>query len=80
MRAIESKVWRNYITGQTASVCGAVPYHNAAECAEWQIVTRGWTIEHDDGTRGIGRVPFETREAAEAWIAAHPKFRGMSQD
>lgn len=42
-------------------------------------VVDGWTIQHPDGTVGLGRAPFATREAAQAWIDAHPHFPGMSQ-
>jgi hypothetical protein len=39
----------------------------------------GWTVAHPDGTRGLGRPPFATREAAQAWCDANPYFPGMSQ-
>ena len=28
----------------------------------------GWTIQWDNGTVGIGRVPFATKEEAELWL------------
>jgi hypothetical protein len=77
-QAIEAKVWR-HTSGRTASVCGACPWTSEAERAAWALVVVGWTIQHADGTRGIGRVPFKTREEAQAWIDAHPRFPGMSQ-
>lgn len=77
MRVVKAYVWR-HISGRTVSVGGAVPYHSAAECTEWEMIQVGWTIQHADGTRGIGRVPFTTQEDAQAWINAHPRFRGMS--
>lgn len=75
---IEAKVWR-HTSGRTASICGAVPWHTAAERASWTIETVGYTIQHPDGTRGIGRAPFKTRDEAQAWIDQNPRFSGMSQ-
>lgn len=43
-------------------------------------VNAGWTVEHPDGTYGLGRKPFATRGEAQEWCDAHPHFRGMSQD
>jgi len=41
------------------------------------LVEAGWTVAHDDGTTGIGRKPFATKEEAQAWCDANPRFRGM---
>jgi hypothetical protein len=69
-RVIESKHWRHR-TGRTASPYGSVPWTGAPGDREsdWQMESAGWTIQWDDGTVGIGRVPFETPEQAEAWLA-----------
>lgn len=57
-------------SGRTASPYGAVPWTGAPGDREsdWQVQDRGWTIRWSDGTVGIGRQPFETREQAEAWL------------
>lgn len=39
----------------------------------------GWTVQHPDGTVGLGRPAFATREEAQAWVDAHPNFPGMNQ-
>lgn len=60
--------------GRTASIYGAAPGPG------FEIETVGWTIKHPDGTIGIGRAPFTTREEAQAWVDKNPTFRGMQQD
>jgi hypothetical protein len=72
-QVIESKVWKAP-DGRTFSLySGYVPPGS-------ELVARGWTIQHPDGTVGIGRPPFATPSEAQAWIDAHPHFPGMSQD
>lgn len=44
-----------------------------------ELVTEGWTVEHPDGTQGIGRKPFDTEADAQAWCDANPHFPGMNQ-
>lgn len=66
----EAKHWKNARTGRTASIYGAVPYTSAAESADWQIVTSGYTWELDNGTVGFGRKPASTREEAEEVMRA----------
>lgn len=64
---IESKRWIAN-DGRGASVYGAVPYRSAAEKERdgWRVECVGWTLRNEDnGTVGIGRPPFETKEAAE---------------
>jgi hypothetical protein len=78
-KAIEAKRWR-HISGRTASVYGACPWTSEADEPNWRIESAGWTVQHPDGTTGIGRVPFATKEEADAWIAAHPRFPGMRHD
>lgn len=39
----------------------------------------GWTVRHPDGTVGLGRPPFKTKEVAQAWVDANPRFPGMQQ-
>ncbi len=60
--------------GRTASIFSADPGPG------FEVETIGWTIQHPDGTTGIGKPPFPTKEAAQAWVDANPHFRGMQQD
>jgi hypothetical protein len=76
---IENRFYR-HTTGRTASIYGSLPWRNEAEKAGWTLVSEGYTIEHPDGTVGLGRKPFATKEEAQAWVAAHPNFPGMRQD
>jgi hypothetical protein len=78
-RPIEAKRWR-HTSGRAASVYGACPWTSEADEPNWEIETAGWTVQHPDGTTGIGRVPFATREEAQAWCDANPRFPGMRQD
>ena len=77
-RAVIAKEWR-HVSGKTASTGGAPPWGTLAPDPDWAMANCGWTIEHPDGTRGIGRAPFATREEAQAWIEAHPRFPGWNQ-
>ena len=43
------------------------------------LITQGFTVEHPDGTTGLGRKAFDTESEAQAWCDANPRFRGMSQ-
>lgn len=61
---VESKVWKNKLTGDTASIYGSVPYTRDTDAVNWQIVTRGYTWRLDNGTVGLGRVPAKTLEEA----------------
>ena len=72
--------WKHKATGATASLYGAVPWSGAKgdEKSDWEKVEVGWTIRHPDGTIGIGQKPFHTKEEAEKWVEAHPKFTGMN--
>jgi hypothetical protein len=63
MKVIESKHYVNTLTGQTASIFGSSPAGLG-----WELKTRGWTIEHKDGTVGIGRAPFKTLKAAQDYV------------
>jgi len=77
-KVIEALVWK-HTSGRTASVGGAVPWAWRGEADQWKMEQVGFTVRHPDGTTGIGRPPFATREEAQAWVDAHPKFPGMSQ-
>jgi hypothetical protein len=77
-KVIEHMVWK-HTSGRTASVRGACPWTRESEKADWALSFAGFTIQHPDGTTGLGRPPFTTREEAQAWVDAHPKFPGMSQ-
>lgn len=78
-KVIPARVWR-HVYGRTASIRGAAPWHNHKDRCDWTTEVIGWTVQHSDGTTGLGRPPFATREEAQAWCDAHPSFRGMSQD
>jgi hypothetical protein len=76
---IEARAWR-HSSGKTASLYGAVPWLSEADRPNWTVETTGWTVKHRDGTVGLGRKPFITREEAQAWCDANPRFSGMSCD
>ncbi len=58
---IKSKKWFNKITGQTASIYGALPYWNESEKENWIIKSVGYTIrDNKNNTIGLGRKPFIT--------------------
>lgn len=61
---IDSKRWRNSVTGATASIYGAVPWINASDSPQWVIETVGYTWRLDNGTIGLGRVPAKTMHKA----------------
>lgn len=65
VRVIESKVWRNKLTGARVSPYGACPWMSVGEREQWELVSQGWSWELDNGTVGLGRVPAKTREEAE---------------
>lgn len=77
---IESRIWRHKLTGKQASPYGAAPWLSESDRSNWELQVRGWTIQHPDGTIGLGRAPFPTKAEAEAWVQAHPHFKGMQQD
>ena len=72
---IESRCWTNTMTGQTASIYGAVPYTNEADKANWTVIQRGFTFQHPDGTVGNGRQPFKTKVEAETALAKIIEYR-----
>lgn len=75
--AIESRCWKNSVTGQTAGLFGAHPSTSKEDDKNWAVVSRGWTVRNlDNGTTGIGRVPWETKEEAETWIEQYNKRCG----
>lgn len=76
---IPSRRWV-HTSGRQASPYGAVPWTSEADRENWTMETVGWTIQHPDGTIGIGRQPFTTKEEAQAWVDKNPHFRGMQQD
>ena len=72
---IESKLWRNN-QGRSASIYGALPYLSEAQriAEDWRVVITGWTVRNlTDGTIGIGRLPWDTREQANEWISTHAR-------
>jgi hypothetical protein len=64
LEVIPAKKWKNKVTGQTASLYGAVPYTTTAEAEGWEVITVGWTWRNSNGTIGLGRVPAATYEEA----------------
>lgn len=66
---IPSRRWR-HSSGATASPYGAVPWTGAPgdRKEDWRLENVGWTIAWDDGTVGIGRVPFPTQAEAQDWL------------
>lgn len=75
---IPSRRWR-HPDGRTASPYSSGPWGQTWEQAGYVLETTGWTVEHPDGTVGLGRAPFATQADAQAWCDAHPHFPGMSQ-
>lgn len=70
---VEHFVWFNASAGRTASIFGACPWFDGSGEENWEKVARGYTlrVEHKDGsvTYGLGRVPFDTFEAAAEFAA-----------
>jgi hypothetical protein len=79
-KVIEAKAWVHIPSGRKASLYGACPWRTEAEKANWRIEVFGFTVQHPDGTIGIGLVPFPDRKQAQDWVDAHPNFRGMNSD
>lgn len=75
-KVIESFSLVHKTTKLSISPYGSLPY---GEYADWEKVTRGFTIAWDDGTVGTGRVPFKTREEAQTYLDAATArgFKGM---
>ena len=58
-----------HISGRRASIYSACPWTNEADKPNWKLVERGFTIfDNHTNTSGLGRPPFETLEAAQAFI------------
>lgn len=68
---IPSVRWFHKPTGRTASVYGSCPWFDGTAEADWERQVTGFTVrDNRRNTVGIGRKPWETREEAEAWVAA----------
>lgn len=67
---IEARSWINKLTGQRASIYGAVPWRGADK-DDWSIVVTGYTWRLSNGTIGLGRKPAATREEAEEIARRH---------
>ena len=67
---IESRRWTHKDTGSTASLYGAVPWSGARgdKKEDWKLESVGWTIRWSDGTVGIGRRPFNSKQEAEEFL------------
>lgn len=74
---IESRRWKHKGTGAVASLYGAVPWTGRPgdRKEDWQLENVGWTIRWDNGTIGIGRVPFKTEGEAQEWLDAYQAKR-----
>lgn len=69
---IESKVWKHKLTGRQVSIYGAAPWNHPSDQANWEMVTRGWTVRNPYTNEiGICRQPWATREEAEQWATAN---------
>jgi hypothetical protein len=77
-KPIEARCWK-HPDGRTVSLYSSSPWGQTWEEAGFALVSRGWTVEHPDGTVGLGRPAFATLEEAQAWCDAHPHFPGMNQ-
>ncbi len=74
---VESRCWVNSSTGATASLYGSIPWTSEDDKANWSVVVKGYTIQNNQtGVIGGGRVPWKTREEAEAWIRQWDKPKG----
>lgn len=71
-KPIPHRFYRDPVTGRTFGLATSWKPETA------ELVTEGWTVEHQDGTTGIGRKPFATEAEAQAWCDANPNFAGMS--
>jgi len=71
-QVIESRFWRHK-GGAKASAYGAAPWTGMPgnEEKDWKLEPAGYTIVWSDGTVGTGRVPFKSREEAEAFLSRH---------
>lgn len=64
---LRAVVWRNVLTGATASIYGAVPWRSANERNAWTMTETGWTVRNPlTGQVGIGRAPCKTFAEANA--------------
>lgn len=75
---IPCRFWKHKKTGATVSIF-SIPYVTEAGKADWEIVEKGWTVKHPDGTTGLARKPFDTEAEAQAWCDANPNFSGMNR-
>lgn len=73
---VQSFVLRHKATGRQISPYSVLPFGSRED---WERVATGWTVKHPDGTTGIGRKSFASREEAQAWCDANPRFPGMNQ-
>jgi len=64
---IEAKVLQHR-DGRTVSPYGSAPWYTDEEAKQWSLVTVGWTIRWEDGTTGIGRRPFKSKQEAESFL------------
>jgi hypothetical protein len=77
---IEAKHWKRD-DGHTASPYGAAPWTSESERARWHIESTGYSIAWSgDGTTGICRRPFPTRERADSYADAWNRQRALRVD
>jgi len=69
LNVIPARHWVNSKTGVKASIYGACPWTSAADKANWEKVTTGYTWERIDSdgsvTIGLCRTPAATKTEAE---------------
>lgn len=67
---IPRKEWVNQVTGQKASVYGAVPYTSDRERDQWKVVETGYTVRNlNTGTVGAYAIrPNMTRDQVKALV------------
>lgn len=65
---LKSVCWVHVPSGNTASIYGAVPWTRDSEKKNWQHLDQGWTVRNPyNGTVGVGRIPWKTKEEAQAF-------------
>ena len=61
IKVIPRKMWKNFKTGRTASLRGAVPFTNSQSQRDWSVEQFGYTVQvNRDGliTTGLCFLPF----------------------
>ena len=73
VKIVPSMAWVHTENGQRVSIYGACPWTHPRDIQYWKKRQVGWTTYNiREGTYGLGREPFATREGIEAFLKAHP--------